>query len=180
MNYASIKIMDVANGPGIRISLFVSGCTHHCKGCFNEEAWDFNYGQPFTSKEIDYITDYLNNPHIAGLSILGGEPMEPANQKGILPLLKKVKELYPQKSIWLYSGYDFEHDILAKMRDKYPYTNEILSYLDVIVDGKFIEEQKNISLRFKGSNNQRIILVKESLKENRIVLWDPLGNDYYK
>lgn len=180
MNYASIKIMDVANGPGIRMSLFVSGCTHYCKGCFNQEAWDFNYGEPFTQKEIDYIVDYVKGPHIAGLTILGGEPMEHVNQKGILPLLRKVKDVCPTKSIWLYSGYDFEKDILGRMVNEYEETKEILSYLDVLVDGEFVEEKKNLSLRFKGSENQRTILVQESLKAGEIVLWDPKGNEYYQ
>lgn len=180
MNYASIKIMDVANGPGIRMSLFVSGCRHYCKGCFNKEAWDFNYGNPFTQKEIDYIVDYVKGPHISGLTILGGEPMEPENQKGILPLLRELRRVCPEKSIWLFTGFDFEKDLLGYMSDKYPETKEILSYVDVIVDGKFIEELKDLTLRFKGSSNQRTILVKESLENGNIVLWDPAQPDYDK
>lgn len=172
MNYASIKIMDVANGPGVRMSLFVSGCRHHCPGCFNSEAWDFNYGQPFTQKEIDYIIDYVKGPHIAGLSLLGGEPFEPENQKGILPLLRQLKKACPEKNIWCYTGFDFEKDIVGRMLNEYEETPEILSYIDVLVDGKFIEELKDVSLRFRGSSNQRLILVQESLKENKIVLYE--------
>ncbi|MDY5576762.1 MAG: anaerobic ribonucleoside-triphosphate reductase activating protein [Lachnospiraceae bacterium] len=172
MNYASIKRMDVANGPGVRMSLFVSGCTHHCKNCFNREAWDFQYGQPFTQKELDYIVDYVSGEYIAGLSLLGGEPMEPQNQAGILPLLRKMKEVCPEKSIWCYTGYDYEKDILGRMMKEVPETAELLSYIDVLVDGEYIEELHNLSLRFKGSSNQRIIMVQDSLKSGKIVLWD--------
>ncbi len=177
MNYASIKRMDVANGPGIRMSLFVSGCTHHCKGCFNKEAWDFNYGKPFTQKETDYIIDYVSDKHIKGLTLLGGEPMEPENQKGLLPLLRQFRAKCPNKSIWCFTGYDFEKDILGRMAKEYPETNEILSYIDVMVDGEFVEELKSVALRFKGSSNQRTIMVQESLSSGSIVLWDPLSEN---
>lgn len=173
MNYADIKQYDVANGPGIRISLFVSGCNHHCKGCFNQEAWDFNYGKPFTDDTIDMIMEYLDSPHIAGLTLLGGEPMEPVNQKALLPLVRRVKEAYPDKSIWCFTGYRFDDDIVNKMFNSVPETKELLSYFDVMVDGKFVEELKNVSLIFKGSSNQRTIMVQESLKDNNIVLWQP-------
>lgn len=172
MNYASIKIMDVANGPGVRMSLFVSGCTHYCKGCFNSEAWDFDYGKPFTQKEIDYIIDYVSSPYIAGLTILGGEPMEHVNQQGILPLLRQFREKLPDKSVWCFTGYDFEKDVTGRMLNEYPETKELLSYIDVMVDGKFVEELKDLSIRFRGSSNQRIILVKESLESGQVVLWD--------
>jgi anaerobic ribonucleoside-triphosphate reductase activating protein len=172
MNYASIKRMDVANGPGVRMSLFVSGCTHHCRNCFNQEAWDFAYGEPFTEKEIDRIVTYVSGKYIAGLTILGGEPMEPENQAGILPLLRRMKEICPEKSIWCYTGYDFQKDILERMLKEVPQTEEILSYLDVLVDGEYVEELHNLSLRFKGSENQRIIMVQDSLKTGEIVLWD--------
>ncbi|MBQ1193053.1 MAG: anaerobic ribonucleoside-triphosphate reductase activating protein [Lachnospiraceae bacterium] len=172
MNYASIKIMDVANGPGVRMSLFVSGCTHYCKNCFNKEAWDFNYGKPFTQDEIDYIIDYVSNPHIAGLTILGGEPLEHVNQQGLLPLLRQFREKLPNKSIWCFTGYDFEKDVLGRMFDEYEETKELFSYIDVLVDGEFIEELKDLSLRFKGSSNQRTILVQESLRSGELVLWD--------
>lgn len=172
MNYASIKIMDVANGPGVRMSLFVSGCTHYCKGCFNEAAWDFNYGEPFTQNEIDYIIDYVRSPYIAGLTILGGEPMEQVNQQGLLPLLRQFREKLPEKSVWCFTGYDFEKDVVGRMMNEYPETKELVSYFDVMVDGKFIEELKDLSIRFRGSSNQRIIMVKESLEKGEIVLWD--------
>lgn len=170
MNYASIKIMDVANGPGIRMSLFVSGCRHFCPGCFNSEAWDFSYGEEFTQKEIDYILDYCSGTHIAGLSLLGGEPLEPENQRGLLPLLRQFKEKCPNKSVWCYTGFTFDTDIVGRMFDEYEETRELMSYIDVLVDGKYIEELKDLSIRFRGSSNQRIILVQESLKENKVIL----------
>ena len=178
MNYADIKQYDVANGPGIRISLFVSGCNHHCKGCFNKETWDFNYGTPFTDETIDTIINYLNSPHIAGLTLLGGEPMEPVNQKALLPLLRKVRTTYPDKNIWCFSGFLFDKEILEKMYENVPETKEILSYIDVMVDGKFVEELKNVNLRFKGSSNQRTIMVQESLKKGEIVLWEPQSDRF--
>lgn len=162
MNYAEIKNYDIANGPGLRVSLFVSGCTNRCPGCFNKETWDFNYGIPFTDATIDVILEMLNNKHIAGLSLLGGEPMEESNQKALLPLVKKVKSLYPNKDIWCYTGFLFE--------DVREY--EILQYIDVLVDGRFVEKLKVANLRFRGSTNQRIINVKESTNENRIILWE--------
>ena len=172
MNYASIKIMDVANGPGVRMSLFVSGCTHYCKGCFNKEAWYFNYGEAFTQKEIDYIIDYVSSPYVSGLTILGGEPMEHVNQQGILRLLRQFREKCPDKSVWCFTGYDFEKDVVARMMEEYDETKELLSDIDVMVDGKFVEELKDLSIRFRGSSNQRIIMVQESLREGKIVLWD--------
>lgn len=172
MHYADIKKADVANGIGVRISLFVSGCTHHCKGCFNEEAWNFNYGNEFTDKEIDKIINLMDHPYIAGLTLLGGEPLEHVNQQGVLPLLRKVKEKFPDKNIWCYSGYTFEKDIMGKMYKEWNEMPELLSYVDVLVDGEFEEEKKDIKLRFRGSSNQRIIDVKKSLKENKTVLFD--------
>ena len=172
MNYADIKQYDVANGPGVRVSVFVSGCTHYCKGCFNQAAWDFNYGKPFTEETIEKVIDYLKPPYVKGLTVLGGEPMEPQNQPAVLKLLRRVKEAYPDKSIWMFSGYDYEKDILEKMWESIPETKEILSCLEVLVDGKFVEELKNLSLRFKGSSNQRTILVQESLAAGEVVLYD--------
>lgn len=172
MNYASIKIMDVANGPGIRMSLFVSGCRHYCKNCFNQEAWDFNYGKPFTENEIEYIIDYCKSPHIAGLTILGGEPLEQVNQQGLLPLLREFRKRLPDKSIWCFTGFDFEKDVLGYMVNDFAETKELLSYIDVLVDGEFKEELKDLSLRFKGSSNQRTILLQETLKTGVIQLWD--------
>lgn len=172
MNYADIKQFDVANGPGVRVSLFVSGCTHYCKGCFNEAAWDFNYGAPFTEETIRSILNYMEPSYVKGLTILGGEPMESQNQPAVLALLQRVREVYPEKSVWLFSGYDFEKDILGRMWEEIPQTKEILSYLDVLVDGEYVEELKNLTLRFKGSSNQRTILVQESLAAGKIVLYD--------
>ena len=168
MYYATIKNNDIANGPGVRVSLFVSGCTHRCPGCFNEEAWDFQYGEPFTQETIDYILSLLAQPHIKGLTLLGGEPFEPQNQPDVVKLLRCVKFAYPEKSIWAFSGYLFDRDILSgRLGD----TSEYLSYLDVLVDGPFILAKKNLSLRFRGSENQRLIDVPASLKTGEIVLW---------
>lgn len=167
MNYADIKIADVANGKGVRVSLFVSGCNHHCKGCFNAQAWDFNYGKEFTEKEIDKILEDLDHPYVSGLSLLGGEPLEYSNQKGLLPLVKKVKEKFPDKNIWCYTGFDFEKDVIGRMAKNSETTRELLNYIDVIVDGKFEEDKKDLKLQFRGSSNQRILDVKESLKKGK-------------
>ena len=172
MNYADIKRCDVANGEGVRVSLFVSGCTHHCKECFNKEAWDFNYGKPFTEKEIDTIMEYLKPGYVAGLSLLGGEPMEPSNQEGILPLLRRVKKTYPEKNIWCYTGYLFDKDILDRMCQESEITKEIVSYLDIVVDGEFVVKQKNLKVNFRGSDNQRIIDVKKTMEAGKIVHWE--------
>ena len=172
MNYADIKIADVANGKGVRVSLFVSGCNHHCKGCFNAQAWDFNYGKEFTEKEIDRILDDLDHPYVSGLSLLGGEPLEYSNQKGLLPLVKKVKEKFPDKNIWCYTGFDFEKDVIGNMSKNNNTTRDLLIYIDVIVDGRYIEEKKDISLRFRGSSNQRIIDMKKTAETGEIVLWE--------
>lgn len=172
MHYADIKQVDVANGPGVRVSLFVSGCTHCCKNCFNPETWDFQYGKVFTEHTIDAIISYLSPDHIKGLTLLGGDPMEPENQEGLLPLLRAVKERVPDKDIWCFTGYTFDEDILGKMWTECPFTQEFMSYIDVLVDGEYIEEQKSLSLRFKGSANQRTILVQESLQQKEIVLYD--------
>ena len=172
MNYADIKYCDVATGAGVRVSLFVSGCTHHCKECFNKEAWDFHYGNPFTQKEIDRILEYLKPNYIAGLSLLGGEPMEPVNQEGILPLLRAVKQTYPEKNIWCYTGYLFDKDVLDKMCKESEVTKEIVSYLDIVVDGEFMIDRKNLKINFRGSDNQRIIDVKKTLDAGEIVHWE--------
>ena len=168
MNYATIKNCDIANGPGVRVSLFVSGCTHRCPGCFNEVAWDFDYGEPFTQETIDYILNLLRPDYIQGLTLLGGEPFEPQNQEAVVELLRQVKKAYPNKSIWAFSGYLFEKDILSgRLGD----TAEYLSYLDVLVDGPFVEAKKNLSLRFRGSENQRLIDIPASLEKGETVLW---------
>lgn len=172
MYFADIKKVDVANGPGVRISLFVSGCTHHCKGCFNEVAWDFKYGKEFTKKEEDYIIELLKPDYIDGITILGGEPFEYVNQKGILPLVKRIREELPNKSIWCFSGYTFDKDILNDMCKNWNETKDLISYIDVLVDGKFEIEKKNFKLKFRGSSNQRIIDVKESIKQSKVVTID--------
>ena len=165
MNYATIKKTDVANGPGVRVSLFVSGCTHHRKGCFNSEAWDFHYGQAYTEETEQEILQALAPDYIRGLSLLGGEPMEPENRGAVLSLVKKVRERYPQKTIWCYTGYHFDRDLLRWMEEGDPVITELLPLLDVIVDGEFIEERKNLRLAFRGSENQRILDVQLSLRE---------------
>ena len=173
MNYAEIKYNDIANGPGVRTSIFVSGCTHHCKGCFNEVAWDFNYGMPFTDETIDEIIESMKPSYIAGLTLLGGEPFEPANQKGLLPLLERVKHVYPDKNIWCF----YRLSILIKILwnvciTLYPETARMLSFIDICVDGKFVEQLKDMMLKFKGSSNQRTIDVQTSLKEGHVVIAD--------
>lgn len=171
MNYATIKNCDIANGPGVRISLFVSGCTHHCKGCFNEVAWDFDYGEPFTQQTIRTILDMMKPGYIKGLTLLGGEPFEPQNQGPIVELLRQVKKAYPQKSIWAFSGYLYEK-ITSHTLGDWAVTQEFLSYLDVLVDGPFVEEKKNLALRFRGSENQRLIDMPATLASGKIVLWE--------
>lgn len=172
MKYAEIKTCDIANGPGVRVSLFVSGCTHHCKGCFNEIAWDFSYGEEFTTQVIDRLIEALRPAYIRGLTLLGGEPMEYRNQLGLLPFLRRVKKELPEKDIWCFSGYLFDTQIRDEMCVKWEETREILSYLDVLVDGRFMEEYKDISLRFRGSSNQRLIDVRKSLDQGKVVLWE--------
>ena len=169
MNYATIKNCDIANGPGVRVSLFVSGCTHRCKGCFNEIAWDFDYGEPFTEAVMDSILEMLRPSYIRGLTLLGGEPFEPQNQEAVVTLLRKIRQELPEKSIWAFSGYLFDRDILSgRLGD----CSEYLSYLDVLVDGPFVEAKKNLSLRFRGSENQRLIDVPASLASGEVVLWE--------
>ena len=198
MNYATIKNCDIANGPGVRVSLFVSGCTHHCKGCFNQEAWDFHFGKPFTQETIDRILAMLAPGYIRGLTLLGGEPFEPENQGPIVELLRQVKATYPEKSVWAFSGYlfdrdilpgkldktvwcftgyDYEKDVIGRMVSEWEETKEFLSYLDVLVDGPFVEAKKDLALRFRGSSNQRLIDVPKTLKEGKIVLWEDWQGD---
>ena len=172
MNYATIKECDVANGPGVRVSLFVTGCNHHCKGCFNEIAWDFNYGKEFNDETINKILKDLDKEYIEGLSLLGGEPLEYVNQKGLVKLVKRVKEKFPSKTIWCYTGFDFERDVMGKMYKTWNETRELIDNIDVIVDGKFEIEKKNPSLRFRGSENQRLIDVKKSMASGQIIWAD--------
>lgn len=167
MNYATIKPVDIANGPGVRVSLFVSGCTHRCKGCFNEEAWDFQFGKPFTEEVQKQLLSSLDHDYIEGLTLLGGEPMEPSNQESLLLFIKAVREHLPGKTIWCFTGYDFEKDILGKMMKTSAVTRELIPLFDVMVDGKFVAEKKNLSLKFRGSENQRVLNVKKSLEEGR-------------
>ena len=170
MNYGAIKKYDIANGEGVRVSLFVSGCTHHCPGCFNEEAWDFGFGKPFTGETEEEILDALAPDYIEGLTLLGGEPFEPENQRALLPFVRRVRARYPEKTIWAFSGFTLEE---LRQEGAHPHcevTEELLSLLDVLVDGRFIEELKDISLRFRGSRNQRLIDMKQTLAAGHIVL----------
>ena len=177
MNYAEIKKNDIANGEGVRISLFVSGCTHRCKGCFNEQAWDFAFGKPFDEGVIESILKMLEPDFVKGLSLLGGEPFEKVNQRALVPFLKRVKEKYPQKNIWCYTGYLFDEELLKESRARCEVTDEMLNMIDILVDGEFVMDKKNISLLFRGSENQRIIDVKRSLNENKVVLWEGLKRE---
>ena len=169
MYYADIRPIDVANGPGIRVSLFVSGYTHRCRDCFNEEAWDFHYGHPFGQEQVEEIIRDLSKPYIKGLSLLGGEPFHPDNQAAVLELVRQARAAYPGLNIWCYSGYLFE-----SLRDSQvgEYSQELLKELDVLVDGPFVLEKKDLSLRFRGSSNQRLIDVPASLRAGAAVLWD--------
>ncbi|MBD5501235.1 MAG: anaerobic ribonucleoside-triphosphate reductase activating protein [Lachnospiraceae bacterium] len=168
MNYGEIKQYDIANGEGVRVSLFVSGCTHHCKGCFNPETWDFHYGNPFTMEVQEMLLKSLEPEYIAGLTLLGGEPFEIENQKSLLPFLKEVKRRYPEKNIWCYTGYTLERDLLSGQGcARCQCTDEMLQMIDVLVDGEFVEEKKDISLAFRGSANQRIIYLSEFLKTKK-------------
>lgn len=171
MNYSKINKNDIANGIGIRVTLFVSGCTHHCKGCFNPDTWDFKFGEPFTEETEKELLEAMKPSYINGLTLLGGEPMEPSNQRALLPFLKRLKEEYPQKTVWCFSGYTFE-ELTGESRARCEATDEVLSLIDVLVDGEFKEELKDITLRFKGSSNQRIIDMGESIKTSKIVLWN--------
>jgi anaerobic ribonucleoside-triphosphate reductase activating protein len=171
MNYGKIKEFDIADGPGVRVSLFVSGCRHHCKGCFQPETWNFNYGEEYTEDTLNYILELLSNPLKKGLTVLGGEPFEKENQKDVCLLMEKVKEIYPDKSIWCYSGYTFDVDMKPDGKVYTEYTDRILKCIDVLVDGEFMEDLKDITLKFRGSSNQRLIDIQKSLKEGNVVLW---------
>lgn len=169
MNYATIKKTDVANGPGIRVSLFVSGCTHACKGCFNRETWDFSYGMPFTAETEEEILSALNHDYIRGFSVLGGEPMEPGNRDTVLELLRRVRKVYPEKNIWCYTGYEYEKDLLRWIAEGDETVAELLELTDVLVDGEFVEEKKDLRLAFRGSGNQRLIDVKATKEAGHVV-----------
>ena len=173
MNYATIKWTDIANGEGVRISLFVSGCTHRCKNCFNEVAWDFAYGQPFDLEIQETIFKELASDYISGISLLGGEPLEPKNQEALYPFIQKVRAKFPNKTIWCYTGFVLDEesgDLKEKQKNTY-YTKDLISLFDVLVDGPFIEELKDVRLKFRGSSNQRVIDVKRTLKNGSCILY---------
>ncbi len=171
MHYGQIKNCDIANGEGVRVTLFVSGCTNRCEGCFQPETWDFNYGKPFTKETEDEILAMLKPDYINGLTLLGGEPFEPQNQRVLLPFIKRVREAYPQKNIWAFTGFTLDKLQTQSPHPRCEVTDEMLSLIDVLVDGKFILAQKNIRLRFRGSENQRLIDLPASLKSGEVVLW---------
>lgn len=171
MYYSELKSCDIANGPGVRVVLFVSGCRHHCPGCFQPQTWDFTYGQPFTEQTVQNILNLMEPDYIAGLTLLGGEPMEPENQPVLLELVKQVRARYPQKTIWCFTGYTYETDLLAGRLGDPEITRDFLAHLDVLVDGEFIQEKKNLSLRFRGSENQRLIDLRKTEQAGQVVWW---------
>lgn len=172
MHYGEIKNCDIANGIGVRVTLFVSGCRNHCKNCFQPQTWDFEYGSPFTEETGDYILKLLKPSYISGLTVLGGEPFEPSNQKALYPFLKSVKEHFPNKTIWIFSGFTYEELLSPNSRANCEETEKLLGLTDVLVDGRYDEELRDISLRFRGSSNQRIIDIPKTLKQGKIVLWE--------
>ncbi len=173
MHYASLKPYDIANGPGVRVSLFVSGCTHHCPGCFNRETWDFAFGEPFTTDTETRLLASLSPSYITGLTLLGGEPMEPVNQRVLVPFVERVRAAYPEKTIWCYTGYTLETDLLSPTgRAHCDVTDRFLSLLDVLVDGRYVESLHDITLLFRGSSNQRLLDVPASLAVGYGVLWE--------
>ena len=174
MYYGNIKYYDIADGEGVRTALFVSGCTNRCKGCFQPETWDFSYGQPFTKEVEDQILASLEPYYIDGLTVLGGEPMEPENQASLLLFLRRVREQYPEKTVWCYTGFVLEDDLYEGGRKHTPFTDELLSLIDILVDGPYMEELHNIALQFRGSENQRVIDMKKTLHEGKVVIWDKL------
>ena len=174
MYYGEIKTNDIATGEGVRTALFVSGCTRHCKNCFNKQTWDFCFGQEFTAETEEYIFNETKPDWIQGLSVLGGEPMEVQNQQALLPFLKRFKQRFPNKDIWLFTGFLFDVDLVKGGQRFTEYTDELLSLIDIIVDGRFVEELHDITLQFRGSSNQRVIDVKKSLASGKVVIWEKL------
>ena len=172
MFYGEIKNSDIANGNGVRVTLFVSGCRNHCEECFQPQTWDFQYGKPFTEETEKKLLEMLAPSYINGLTLLGGEPFEPENQRALLPFLKRVKEKYPAKTIWAFSGFTLEELRNPESRGCCEVTKDILGLIDVLVDGRFQKELKDISLRFRGSSNQRIIDMKRTIESGNIVLWN--------
>lgn len=171
MHYGEIKNCDIANGEGVRISLFVSGCTNHCENCFQPQTWDFNYGTPFTKETEDELLRLLAPDYINGLTLLGGEPFEPENQRELVPFVEKVRKRYPQKNIWAFTGYIYDKDLIAGGRKHTPDTDRLLAAIDVLVDGPFIVEEKDLRLKFRGSRNQRVIDLKKTLESGTIKLF---------
>lgn len=171
MNYAGIEPLNITNGPGLRVCLFVSGCNRHCKNCFNPETWDFNYGEHFDENATKKVLKYLSETPINGLTILGGEPMEKQNQKDVANLILTVRKKLPEKTIWVFSGFTYE-ELTDPTKALTDYTTQILDNIDVLVDGPFIEEKKDLSLKFRGSSNQRLIDMNKTRKEGRIVTYE--------
>ena len=171
MYYGSIKPCDIANGTGVRVTLFVSGCTHRCKGCFKPQTWDFRYGQPFTAETEEALLEALDRPYISGLTLLGGEPFEPDNQRALLPFLRRLRRQLPDKTVWAFSGYTWE-ELTGQSRARCEATGALLSLVDVLVDGEFVEALRDISLRFRGSSNQRLLDVPASLAAGRPIPWE--------
>lgn len=172
MNYCNIKDCDIADGPGVRVTLFVSGCTNHCEGCFQPETWSFNYGDEFTKEVEDRLLKLLEPHYITGLTLLGGDPFEPSNQTALLPFVRRVRSTFPEKSIWAYSGFTYEELKRDGSHPRCGATDELLGLLDVLVDGRFVEAKKDLRLRFRGSSNQRIIDIKKTIESDEIVLWE--------
>ena len=172
MNYGEIKNCDIANGTGVRVTLFVSGCTNHCRNCFQPQTWDFNYGKKFDRETENEIYKLLSPSYIQGLPLLGGEPFEPENQRGLLPFLREVKRRFPDKNIWAFSGFTYEELTSKGSHPNCECTDEILSIIDVLVDGRFVEEKKNLSLRFRGSSNQRLIDMNETRRTGKVVTFE--------
>ena len=174
MYYGEIKNCDIANGEGVRVTLFVSGCTTHCKNCFQPQTWDFSYGQPFTQQTEEQLLKMLSPSYINGLTLLGGEPFEPENQRALLPMLRRIREKYPQKNIWCYTGYQLEELLPPGAHPHCEATEEMLSCIDILIDGRFIPEEKDISLQFRGSRNQRVIDMNRTRQSGKITPWDKL------
>lgn len=172
MNYGNIKNFDVANGAGVRVTLFVSGCTNHCEHCFQPQTWDFDYGEPFTCETEDKLLEMLAVPYIRGLTVLGGEPFEPSNQRALLPFLRRVREAYPAKDIWAFSGFTLEELQTDGHRARCEATDEMLSLIDVLVDGRYVHALRNLSLKFRGSSNQRLIDMRATRERGEVMLWE--------
>jgi len=173
MNYCELKKFDIANGLGVRTVLFVSGCTNHCEECFQPETWDFSYGKPFTREVEDEIIESCKPYYVNGLTLLGGEPFEPSNQRALVPFLHRFREAHPDKSVWCFTGFTLDRELWQDgSHPRCEVTDEMLSLIDVLVDGRFVKALKDISLRFRGSSNQRVIDMKKTLDEGKIVLWN--------